>query len=140
MKRLSTCSAFIGAALVGALLLTIPLVGFASAAGAPALVPAVRASLLRASADHSLLPWQRHVMRSLAGGPSAPGAMTTAGEWSQLGPPLPPLEAPAVYDPVRQRMLVFGAMEASGATNELWEPGGPSADGQSRGVRVGGGL
>ena len=121
MKRLSTCSAFIGAALVSALLLTILFVGLASAASAPSLEPGARASLLRASADHSLLPWQRHVMRSLAGGPSAPGAMATAGGWSQLGPPLPPLEAPAVYDPVRQRMLVFGVMEAYGATNELWE-------------------
>lgn len=59
------------------------------------------------------------------GRPAAPANATRTlgadGTWSEPQPP-GPKETPAVYDPVRQSMLIFGGQTQSGAlVNDVWE-------------------
>jgi hypothetical protein len=114
-----------GAALLALLFLLLPTVSLALPAGTPPISPATRAALSNAAEGHALLPWQRQFMRGLAARPAAPANATGAGgsdgAWSELPPPSLE-EAPAVYDPVRQSMLLFGASDPSGAsTADVWE-------------------
>jgi hypothetical protein len=92
----------------------------------PPLSSDTRAALVDASHGKSVLPWQRQFMRGLSGRPSAPSKPTSTtgadGNWIQHPPPA--LEEPtAVYDPVRQSMLVFGGWHTSGQSfsNDVWE-------------------
>jgi hypothetical protein len=114
-----------GAALLVLIFLLLPALSLALPVGAPPLSPATRAALARAPDGHSLLPWQRQFMRGLAGRPATPAnAARTAGadgEWSELPPP-PLQDAPAVYDPVRESMLIFGGRTSNSAySNDVWE-------------------
>jgi hypothetical protein len=113
-----------GAALFVLFLLLLPAISRALPAGAPLLSPATRAALSSAPDGHALLPWQRQTMRGLAAPAAAAGAaraMGTDGVWSELPPPVIQ-EVPAVYDPVRQSMLIFGGRTDDGAnTNVVWE-------------------
>ena len=113
-----------GAALLVLLFLLLPAISLALPAGTPPLSPATRVALSSAADGHALLPWQRHVMRSLAGRPTTPeNAARTAGSdgsWSELPPPLVQ-ETPGVYDPVRQSLLFFGGSNQGRVSNALWE-------------------
>lgn len=114
-----------GAALLVLLLLLLPAISLALPAGTPPLSPATRAALSSAADGHALLPWQRQFMRDLAARPVAPAnVMGTAGvdgEWSALPPPMLQ-ETPAVYDPVRQSMLIFGGRTSNSVfSNDVWE-------------------
>ena len=114
-----------GATLLILFLLLLPVAGFALSAGAPPLSPVTHAALSSAADGHALLPWQRHLTRGLAARPSAPavvmGTVGVDGTWSELPPPLLQ-EAPGVYDPVRQSMLVFGGRTAdNGRSSDVWE-------------------
>jgi hypothetical protein len=105
-----------------------------------AVPPAQRARLLEAAHDPTLAPWQRDMMQQLgAGGPAAsttPPALMPAtapplrpssaedGVWA----PVVPLMIPgtryahtAVYDPVRDRMLVFGGIACPTLLHDVWE-------------------
>jgi len=114
------------AALLALLLPLLPAISLARPAGTPPLSPDTRAALSSAAEGHALLPWQRQYMRGLAGRPAAsPSAAMTAGvhgEWSQLPPPQVE-EGAAVYDPMRQSMLLFGGRitNSYGFTNDVWE-------------------
>jgi hypothetical protein len=122
MKRLHVTAHGQLVAVLGSLLFLNSAVGFALPGGPPPLDPAARAGLLRASAGGALLPWQRQTMRSLADRGTSPSRATgTDGSWTELPPP-PLQEVPAVYDPVRQSMLLFGGMNGNGGlTNDVWE-------------------
>ena len=90
-----------------------------------------RARIAAAAADPALQPWQREVMLQLAPegstsasvGPTSEGAATAAGTAADLAEGtwvrLPPITArnghAAIYDPLRDRMVIFG-----GATAEVW--------------------
>jgi hypothetical protein len=113
------------AAFLTLLLLLLPAISLALPAGTPPLSPASRAALSDAAGGHAFLPWQRQLMRGLANQPAAPAntARTAGvdGSWSALPPP-PLQDAPAVYDPVRESMLVFGGRTSNqGLSNEVWE-------------------
>ena len=115
----------LGAALLVLLLLLLPAISLALSAAAPPLSPATRAALSRAADGQAFLPWQRQFMRGLAGHPAAPANPTRTtgvdGAWSELPPPALQ-EVPAVYDPVRASMLIFGGRSSNGvATNDVWE-------------------
>jgi hypothetical protein len=114
-----------GAVFFVLLLLLLPAISLALPVGTPPLSPATRAALSDAAGGHALLPWQRTFMSGLAARPAAPAnpAATAGvdGEWSELPPPLLQ-DAPAVYDPVRESMLIFGGQTSSGASsNDVWE-------------------
>ncbi len=110
--------------------------------GVPSLAPEARQGLALAAADTLLPRWQRALMMRLARGsdPSAlrppatdtrPAPPTRApaaddGSWSEPDPgiiPVSPMSArdypSAVYDPVRDRMVVFGGYDGS-ARNDVW--------------------
>ncbi len=91
--------------------------------------PEFRARLDAAAADSTLEPWQREFMQDLVGS----GAATTAGDpalrasgtedasggWEQ--PPWPDVRSlhTAIYDPVRDRMIVFAGSDGS-SRNDVW--------------------
>jgi len=108
-----------------------------SAAPGPAeLAPEARARLAQAAEDSQLAPWQRDLMLRLArtGTTSTldssssvdPRAARPAlasgaanGAWNQ---PLEPTRDrhSAIYDPVRDRMVVFGGDDGSYLLNDVW--------------------
>lgn len=126
MSRLRVTAPASGAAFFLLSLLLLPAVGFALPAGMPMLTARTRAALSSAAGNGALQPWQRQFMRSLAHPSAAPTGATRAtgadGTWGELPPPTLE-EAPAVYDPVRQSMLLFGGRisQSNQLTNDVWE-------------------
>ncbi len=110
--------------------------GQPTAPGAPAMAPYMRERLAQAAGDTLLPRWQRDYMLRLARAgeesahdPDAADARvarteltSTGGEgaWTEL------LVSPrdghdAIYDPVRERMVVFGGWDGAGAyRNDVW--------------------
>jgi hypothetical protein len=108
-----------------------------AASGQPAdpgpqeLAPAARVRLAQAAVDSRLAPWQRDLMLRLArtgtvaavdsSGASPPALFGTAaadGAWNLLSGP-ERFASSAIYDPVRDRMLVFGSTRG-GFLNDVW--------------------
>ncbi len=94
-----------------------------------------REKLLEAAEDPQLLRWQRDFMVNLAHGdgrlaldPEVSGGRTRGlgtapednnGSWTELFVRSRTLHS-AVYDPVRNRMVVFGGASRSGFLNDVW--------------------
>jgi len=84
------------------------------------------------SEDPSLAPWQREFVhelvgrgasRSAAAGQSRPhGASMTDGDWSLGTPPSARRNHTAIYDPIRDRMVVCGGLSGSSPAyrNDVW--------------------
>ena len=105
----------------------------------PALTEAQRASLEEVAGDPALAPWQRDLTREMLGGGTAAGGDAPApassgeparfqavagaeeGSWFPLPPPAGLQGHSAIYDPVRDRILVFGGYSADGLRNDVWE-------------------
>ncbi len=106
----------------------------------PQLTAVTRSRLTEAAADWSLEPWQREFMLEMARGepervaaapsPALPsvalrttGTAANDGGWSALAPSGSPPSTryghTAIYDPVRDRMVVFGG-SAGIYLNDLW--------------------
>ena len=120
------------------LALAIPLAAFGQppAPGTSELAPEVRERLSQAAADTLLPPWQRDMMQRLArtgaaaalDSPAADsGAAQPAlapgnavGAWAVPSPPSARYCQSAIYDPVRDRMVVFAGSGASGYLNDVW--------------------
>jgi hypothetical protein len=100
------------------------------------LAPETQARLMQAVEDPGLAPWQREIMLGLARTgttspvDSAAGGLRSApldlasgaldGAWNQLVAVARERHT-AIYDPVRDRMLVFGGCDASLAPlNDVW--------------------
>jgi hypothetical protein len=96
------------------------------------LSPQVRDRLTEAAQDAALAPWQREFMLGVAGdgvagaaGPPSPaladiapvGTAADDGAWADLSPPSRRDAHTAIYDPVRDRMVVFGGEPF---TNDVW--------------------
>jgi galactose oxidase-like protein/Kelch motif protein/flagellar hook capping protein FlgD len=94
---------------------------------APVLSPGVRATLLDATNDHALPAWQSEFAIDVAGG-RTPGEGTALrdsaagadGTWQQLPPPSARSLHVAVYDPVGDRMVVFGGYSTRDLVNDVW--------------------
>jgi hypothetical protein len=107
-----------------------------SGPGGPGIAPELRERLSRAAQDTLLAPWQRDFMMSLAR-----GAQTSASDSGMAGGYLPLPESQllatdsswvelfirarwfhsAIYDPVRDRMVVFGGYVGSYSyRNDVW--------------------
>jgi hypothetical protein len=109
--------------------------GWPAASGSSELAPKARARLAQAAVDSRVAPWQRDLMLCLARtgttstlDPSAADRRATLpalasgaadGVWNQ---PLGPTRHShsAIYDPVRDRMVVFGGSNSSGYLNDVW--------------------
>lgn len=120
------------------LVFALPTVAFGArprAATSPNLAPDERAALEKAAGDHSLTDWQRATMRDLARGGARPEAVAGApGAGSLARLPgaaaiartemdtLPPVRdnTTAIYDPVRQRMIVFGGWNGAVNLGDVW--------------------
>ena len=124
--------------LLSALLVQAPL---AAGQGAPFplyshLAPDVRSRLAEAAGDSTLEPWQRDFMLGVAGrkmedraaapSPALPGAtlppagiLVDDGAWVEFPPHTRDLHT-AIYDPVRDRVVVFGGYDGSGFRNDVW--------------------
>jgi len=95
---------------------------------APQLTPVERAALIRAADQPGLPAWQREVMRSAASA-SPPAVQSGTGAWTAYPfiPPAPHIANPpsarvtssAMYDPVRNRVIVFGGGN-SVYLNDTW--------------------
>jgi len=119
------------------------LAAFAAAQGPPAsprppLTSEARSRLTEAAQDAKLEPWQREFMLGVARGNVEGGAAATSptplaftpplagvassvdGDWTGLTPPAAREFHTAIYDPVRDRMVVFGGEGASGQRNDVW--------------------
>jgi hypothetical protein len=101
------------------------------------LDPELRERIAQSAKDSALAPWQRDVMLRMAD-PSQPGVAPSApradrssaeslasstddGEWFALAPPSEREDPVAIYDPVRDRMLVFGGNDISFPNRtEVW--------------------
>ena len=97
----------------------------------PHLTADVRSRLTQASRNPTLAPWQRNLMLEVARGKPADvapqrsrintGALADDGAWIGLPPPFERYQQTAVYDPVRDRMLVFGGSRNSDTYfNDVW--------------------
>jgi hypothetical protein len=116
---------------------------FSSSHAAPSPTPSLSRGqqqvLIEAAGDPQLPAWQRDIMLGLAGGPQnsdlsdsafpasypAPLADPSSidGDWSNLSPPISPavrVGHTAIYDPVRDRMIVFGGHNGTSALNDVW--------------------
>jgi len=104
--------------------------------GAPEPAPELRERLARAAEDASLPPWQRDFMRGLAHGDGPAAARTAAdglrsapsgrasasatdGSWEELVVGSRYSHS-AIYDPVRDRMVVFGGQDGVSDRNDVW--------------------
>jgi hypothetical protein len=94
---------------------------------APPLSPQARARLLVAAEKDALPAWQRDLMVELGrgvavdGGGSQRAAVTGPdGTWRQLPPPSARSLHAAAYDPVRDRMVVFGGYSTRDLVNDVW--------------------
>jgi hypothetical protein len=88
--------------------------------------------LKEAASDSTLAAWQRHFLEQLAGadehasprpGSGSPDAPPLAGfdpggSWSEFAPPTRAGHT-AIYDPVRDRMIVFGGIGDT-SLNDTW--------------------
>ena len=99
------------------------------------LTPDVRSRLAEAAQDSTLEPWQRDFMLGVArgnveggaaapspalSGPPAPvGIAADDGAWTVFPPPSARSQYTAIYDPVRDRMVVFGGSDGS-YRNDVW--------------------
>jgi len=106
-----------------------------AAPGPLELAPETRARLAQVAADTLLPQWQRDVMLSLArtgatamvdsstvdasDAPLAVTADAADGAWDSL-PPTRRCAHSAIYDPVRDRMVVFGGAGDRGYLNDVW--------------------
>jgi hypothetical protein len=94
-----------------------------------------RSQLAEAAQDSRLEPWQREFMLgvargnvegaaapALSGRSSAPVEIATDdGAWTAFSPPSARAGHTAIYDPVRDRMVVFGGYDANeGNRNDVW--------------------
>jgi hypothetical protein len=93
----------------------------------PALSPEAREGLLDAAKDSGLPAWQREFMVEAAGGDTLVQGTTSRGSttgvdgtWQQLPPPSARYLHAAVYDPVRDRMVVFGGYSTRDLVNDVW--------------------
>ncbi len=137
--RLALCTHFL---LLSAYLLQPPL----AAAQEPQLpsqsqlTPDVRSRLTEAARDAKLEPWQREFMLGVARGNVEGGTAATVpglfdlpptgiasidGDWTGLNPPSGRYYHTAIYDPVRDRMVVFGGIDNSNSffnnyRNDVW--------------------
>jgi len=118
-SSLSRLGATCAAALAGLLLsLSAPRTCAARTLGSPVdgfppnVAPEAKERLVAAASDPVLASWQREVMKGLADN----------GEWSVIQPQGASKHA-AIYDPLRNRVLVFGGADGSsaGVKNETWE-------------------
>ncbi|HET7225819.1 MAG TPA: kelch repeat-containing protein [Candidatus Eisenbacteria bacterium] len=119
MQRLRL-AAFAAVMMIGGLFPAAP-----ATAEPPALSFTARTGLLEAARDRALAPWQRQFMADVArGGAIGPAAPTSAadadGHWRQLPPPNERYLHAAVYDPVRDRMIVFGGYSTRDLVNDVW--------------------
>ena len=122
-------------ALVGVISVVLAAEGEAQSSASPPMTLERRDALEVASSDPTLAPWQRQIMRHVAQGTSqlqtAPSprhvvgssqrifaAAGGDGEWNGI---LPSglFGHTAIYDPVRNRMVVFGGFDV-GHRNEVW--------------------
>jgi hypothetical protein len=80
-----------------------------------------RAHLSAAAADPALEPWKRDVMLGIARAPRAGVQQTTTadGSWKSFCPEQR-MDASAIYDPVRKRMIVFGGKSDQWYRNDTW--------------------
>jgi predicted small integral membrane protein len=102
----------------------------------PQLSPDVRGRIAEAAGDPTLAPWQRQVMLEVARGstgaqasdksatlPSAAkppaGIAADDGSWIEIGG-LGRSGHTAIYDPVRDRMVVFGGSNSSASNSDVW--------------------
>ncbi len=119
------------------LTLTAPTVASSQPAGPAGPTPEARARLSQAAADPALPAWQREFMVGLADGDvaatTAPGAAGDPASpperrsgpavvaLANQGPPSARSAHSAIYDPVRDRMVVFGGWQQSGANfGDVW--------------------
>lgn len=110
------------------------------AQGSPALPPAYaespefRARLEVAAANSTIKPWQRGFMQKLVGtrvsrgttdvSPIVTGPADENGNWDEFSrPPTGRFSHTAIYDPVRDRMIVFGGLDGTGYRNDVWALG-----------------
>jgi hypothetical protein len=93
--------------------------------------PEWRAQLETAASNSALEPWKREFMRGLVELPAAgecgsaergaAAAMDANGEWQQLPPPIPRTGHTAIYDPVRDRIVVSeGTTVPTATTSTCW--------------------
>ena len=124
--------------LLSAFLLHAPL----AAAQEPPLPPPsqltleVRSRLAEAAQDSTVEPWQRDFMLGVARGnvegsaaatapalpglaPPPAGIAANDGTWATNPPPSGRSEHTAIYDPVRDRMVVFGGYDGT-LRNDVW--------------------
>jgi len=101
-------------------------------AGPAELAPEARERLVQAAEDTRLAPWQRDLMlrlaragttaalgSSTASPPAVLGTAAVDGAWNLLSGPSRAWHS-AIYDPMRDRMVVFGGYDDSGLRNDVW--------------------
>jgi SdrD B-like domain/Galactose oxidase, central domain/Kelch motif len=99
--------------------------------------PEVRGRLAEAAQDSRLEPWQREFMLGVARGTTEEGATerlsalpglapppatTTSidGDWTEVAAPSTRYLPTAIYDPLRDRMVLFGGHTGSTFLNDVW--------------------
>ncbi len=135
MKLLTSRLRVLGTLWCACLMLAQPprALGQSSIPALPALSQDVRDNVLRAAGESSLPPWQRQLMRRIAGAadtafpapavparggaqPGSSSSIATDGFWSEIVP-AGMMSSSAFYDSARQRLLVVGGDDgASGST------------------------
>lgn len=105
----------------------------ATAQGVP-LSPQRQAKLESAAKNPSLAPWQRDLMQKLARGPAHRSWPANAarqvrpslagpsndGTWIPITDPTAGEYHTAIYDPVRDRMVIFGGFDGTAYLNNTW--------------------
>ena len=105
----------------------------------PHLTPEALSRLAQAARDSTLAPWQQEIMREVAGDSmngvsnkhmswlsgAAPGSdemATEDGSWIAIPPPAGRRYHTSIYDPVRNRMVVFGGELGGGplTIGDVW--------------------
>ena len=101
------------------------------------LAPAVRSRLAEAAQGAAVAPWQRDLMLEMVRGGvtgaanelAAPprglatpfsGIAAIDGAWTGVTAPSARVHHTAIYDPVRDRVIMFGGQDASGLRNDVW--------------------
>ena len=101
----------------------------------PMLSGQARVALATAAESPVLAPWQRPIMRDLTRGPADPSRLqlgpesslfqspinaVAEGDWTQLLPLTGWAGHTAIYDPVRDRMVVFGGHHSEFVSTDVW--------------------